>query len=57
MDTFRVYACLVAESAEKNVPRGRYCSPAEDDSGQIEKRERGFSGSINTTRPSDWDGN
>ena len=57
MDTFRVCACLDAESAEKKVPRGRYCSPAEDDSGQIENCERGFSGSMDITRHSDWDGN
>ena len=54
MDTFRVCVWLDAESAEKKVPRVRYCSPAEDDSGQIEKRERGFSGSMDMTRPSDW---
>jgi hypothetical protein len=38
-----------ALSRKKKVPRGRYCSPAEDDSGQIENCERGFSGSVGIT--------
>ena len=32
MDTFRVCVWLDAESAEKKVPRVRYCSPAQGDS-------------------------
>ena len=44
MDTFRVCVCLDAESAEKKVPRGRYSSPAEDDSGWARFETGGLAG-------------
>ena len=44
MDMFQVCGCLGARSAEEKVPRGRYSSPAEDDSGWVRFETGGLVG-------------